>query len=98
MQVDQLVAELLATGTMNEDTTLDLNRMLDDWRAGRLDPDDQSYLIALHARIMHQPMPDSEELPALAAQALDGLTIEQWRDRALAAEARIAELTPSDGD
>ena len=36
MQVDQLVGELLARGDMNDDTTLELNRILADWRAGKL--------------------------------------------------------------
>lgn len=85
-----MVAELLARSDINDDTTLELNRLLDDWRAGRLDPDDEAYLTALHARLMNlAPEPDE---PAMAAPRLDGLTIEEWRERALAAEAQLAEL------
>ena len=51
VQPDQLVAELFARGDMNDDTTLELNRILSDWRAGKLDPEDEAYLTALHARV-----------------------------------------------
>ena len=44
MQVDQLVGELLARGDMNDDTTLELNRILSDWRAGKLDSADGAAL------------------------------------------------------
>ena len=42
MQVDQIVAELLARGDINDETTLELNRMLEDWRQNKLDPADAS--------------------------------------------------------
>ena len=89
MQPDQLVADLLARGDINDDTTLQLNRMLEDWRAGKLDPDDESYLRALHARLMNlTPEPVDDRMP-IAASRLDGLSIEEWRDRALKAEAAL---------
>jgi hypothetical protein len=91
VQPDQLVADLLARGDMNDDTTLELNRILEDWRAGKLDPDDESYLRALHARLMNLS-PDPEEVVPAAAARLDGLTIEEWRDRALRAEAQLNDL------
>lgn len=93
MQVDQLVGELLARGDMNDDTTLELNRILSEWRSGKLDPDDASYLEALHAKLMNL-LPEEDEPPvAVAALArLDGLTIEEWRDRALRAESELAQL------
>jgi hypothetical protein len=90
VQPDQLVAELLARGDMNDETTLELNRILEDWRAGKLDPDDQAYLVALHARLMNVT-PDPEDI-AMPAGRLDGLSIEEWRDRALKAEAQLAQL------
>jgi hypothetical protein len=93
VQVDQLVGELLARGDMNDDTTLELNRILSDWRAGKLEPDDAAYIEALHGKIMNLA-PDLDE-PAMAAPAparLDGLTIEEWRDRALRAEGDLAQL------
>ena len=95
MQVDQLVAELLARGDINDDTTLELNRILDDWRANKLDPDDQSYVEALHARLTGtaaEPV-DLELAPAAASPArVEGLTIEEWRERALRAEAELADI------
>ena len=92
MKVDQLVAELLARGDINDDTTIELNRIVADWRAGHLDPDDADYVTALHAKIMNL-MPDAEEpTQGVGPARLDGLDIEEWRDRALRAEARVADL------
>ncbi len=90
MQPDQLIAELIATGAMNEDTLAELERLRADYAAGKLDPDDESYLRALHARVTSTPMPEpvDESGPA----RLDGLTIAEWRDRALRAESELAAL------
>ena len=91
LQVDQLVAELLARGDMNDDTTLELNRILSDWRADKLDPIDADYVQALHARLMNLA-PEPEDMAPAAASRLDGLGIEEWRERALKAEAELAQL------
>jgi hypothetical protein len=92
LQADQLVAELLARGDINDDTTLELNRILADWRADKLDPADADYLVALHARVMNLT-PEPEEMGHANGPArLDGLDIEEWRQRALAAEARLADF------
>ncbi len=91
MQPDQLIADLLARGDMNDETTLELNRMLEDFRAGKLDPDDDSYLRALHARILNLA-PEPPAVEAAAPSRLDGLTIEEWRDRALKAESELAQI------
>jgi hypothetical protein len=93
VQVDQLVAELLARGDINDDTTLELNRILSDWRADKLDPDDADYLQALHARLLNLTPEPNDEPPAPASIArLDGLSIEEWRERALKAEAELAQV------
>ncbi|GEM_PF-1922109 len=99
MQPDQLVADLLARGDMTDDTTRDLNRLLEEWRAGTLDPDDEAYLRALHARLTGTPPaapePIAQDRPptvAVAPVRLEGLTIEEWRDRALRAEADLAQI------
>jgi hypothetical protein len=98
VQPDQLVAELLARGDMNDDTVKDLNRILEDWRAGKLDADDDAYLRALHARLMNlAPEPEPAAIPAAPA-TLDGLTIEEWRDRALKAEAELARPADAPGN
>jgi hypothetical protein len=91
VQLDQLVAELLARGDMNDDTVIELNRILDDWRANRLDPDDASYVQALHARIMNLGTESQDIAAAPPAARLEGLTIEEWRERALRAEAELAQ-------
>lgn len=91
MQPDQLVAELLARGDMNDDTTVELNRILEDWRAGKLDPDDEAYLRALHARI-NNLAPEPVDAEPAGPSRLDGLTIEEWRDRALKAEGELAQI------
>ena len=91
MQPDQLIAELLARGDMNDETTSDLNRMLEDFRAGKLDPDDESYLRALHARILNLT-PEVEAVAPASPARLDGLTLEEWRDRALKAESELAQI------
>jgi hypothetical protein len=91
VQIDQVVAELLARGDMNDDTVIELNHMLDSWRAGTLDPEDDAYLRALHARVMHLELPPDEPAPA-AESRLDGLSIEEWRERALKAESELAAL------
>ena len=90
MQIDQLIKELIATGSMNEDTLADLNRLLAEFEAGKLDPDDEVYLRALHARLTNAPMP--EPASASLPDRLDGHTIAEWRDRAIAAEAEVQAL------
>jgi hypothetical protein len=91
VQPDQLVAELLTRGDMNDDTTKDLNRILEDWRAGKLDPDDEAYLRAFHSRLMNLA-PEPEDVVATGPARLDGLTIEEWRERALKAEADLSRI------
>jgi len=91
LQIDQLIKELIATGTINEETLADLNRMLADFEGGKLDPDDEVYLRALHARLTNAPVPEPEEIAA-EPERLDGHTIAEWRDRALKAEAEAADL------
>lgn len=90
MQADELIRDLIATGTMNEDTLADLERMRADFAAGKLDPDDAAYLEALHAKITGAPLPDPVE--DVSDTRLDGLDIGEWRDRALKAEAALQEL------
>ncbi len=92
MTADKLIDELIATGTMNEETLADLERMRAEHAAGTLDPDDEAYLRALHARITNAPMAEAEEPAPAAPVRLDDLTIEEWRDRALKAEAELAEI------
>lgn len=93
MQPDQLIAELLARGDMNDETVVDLNRMLEAYRAGTLDPDDESYLRALHGRIFNvAPESQPTDSPGAGLVRLDGLTIEEWRDRALKAEGELAQI------
>lgn len=91
MQVDALIKELIATGTINDDTLAELNRMLADFEAGKLDPDDEVYVRALHARLTNLPLSEPEEA-AEAPERLDGHTIDEWRERALKAEAEVAVL------
>lgn len=91
MQVDELIQQMLASGTLNEETAADLARMLDEYRAGTLDPDDAAYVVALNEKLSGT-LPDGDGAAGFAAipaadQRLDGHTIAEWRDRALAAEA-----------
>jgi hypothetical protein len=92
VQVEALIKELLATGSMNEDTTADLNRWAEEAAAGTLHEDDAAYIAALHAKITGAPLPEELESEPAAPVHLDGLTIEDWRDRALRAEAELAQL------
>lgn len=92
MQPDQLVAELLARGDMNDDTTLALNRILSEWRAGTLPADDEAYLRALHQRLTGVAPLAEDMAPAPERPRLEGLTIEDWRERALRAEAELAQI------
>jgi hypothetical protein len=91
LQIDQLIKELIATGAMNEDTLAELNRLLADFESGKLDPDDEVYLRALHARLTNAPMPEPEPITA-EPERIDGHTISEWRERALKAEAEAAAL------
>lgn len=95
MQVEALIKELLATGSMNEDTTADLNRWAAEAAAGNLHPDDAAYIEALHAKVTGASMPEDSVAPASQPARLDGLTIEDWRDRALRAETELAALKDS---
>ena len=95
MQVEALIKELLATGSMNEETTADLNRWAAEAAAGTLDPDDAAYIEALQAKLTGAPLPEVAEAVAAEPVRLDGLSIEDWRDRALRAEAELAQLKDS---
>jgi hypothetical protein len=92
VQVDQIVSELLARGDINDETTLELNRMLEDWRQNKLDPGDADYLTALHARLTSITPNADEPAAAVAVNRIDGLSIEEWRDRALKAESELAQI------
>lgn len=74
---------------MNDDTVIELNRLLETWRAGSLDAEDEAYLRALHGRLMNIEA-EPVEAAAVAVARLDGLTIEEWRERALKAEGELA--------
>ena len=89
MPVDALVNELIALGTLDESTLSDLKRMQSDAAEGKLDADDESYIRALHARLTNAPAPEPVEAEP---DRLDGHTIAEWRDRALAAEAEATAL------
>jgi len=88
--VEALIKELLATGSMNEDTTADLNRWAAEATAGTLNADDAAYIEALHAKITGAPIPEVSE--TAEPSRIDGLTLADWRDRALRAEAELAQL------
>ena len=92
MQVDALINQLLATGTMSEETTADLNRWLAEFNAGTLHADDAAYVEALHAKLTGAPLPEVETATPAEPARLDGLSIEDWRERALSAEAELAAL------
>lgn len=96
MNTEALIQSLLATGTMNEETTADLGRWLEEVKAGTLHPDDAEYIAALHARVTGDASqveaPDSYREPNAEPERLDGLDISGWRERALAAEAELAAL------
>ena len=89
MPVDVLVNELIALGTLDESTLSDLKRMQSDAAEDKLDADDENYIRALHARLTSAPAPEPVEAEP---DRLDGHTIAEWRDRALAAEAEAAGL------
>jgi hypothetical protein len=91
-EVDQLVSELLVRSDMNDDTVVDLNRILDNWRAGSLDADDEAYLRAFHARIFETPISEPAVSTMAEPERLEGLTVADWRDRALRAEAQVADM------
>lgn len=90
MPVDALVNELIALGTLDDSTVADLKRMQSEAAEGKLDADDEGYIRALHARLTNAPAPESVE--EAAPERVDGLSIAEWRDRALAAEAEVAAL------
>lgn len=89
MPVDTLINELIALGTLDDSTVSDLKRMQTEAATGTLDADDEGYVRALHARLTNAAPAEPVEV---AAERLDGLTIAEWRDRALAAEAEAASL------
>ncbi len=84
-RVESLVNELKAAGNLPEETLTDLDRFLADARAGTLWDDDYNYLVAFHAKMFGS----TTEAPADA----DGdPTPDEWKSRALVAEARVREL------
>jgi hypothetical protein len=95
VQVEALIKELLATGSMNEETTADLNRWAAEAAAGTLHPDDAEYVAALHAKLTGVEPSEDGEVVALEPARVDGLSLEDWRERALRAEAELAQLKDS---
>lgn len=95
MAVDALIKELLATGSMNEETTADLNRWQAEFADGTLHADDAAYIEALHAKLTGAPLPEIEAAAPSEPTRIDGLTIEEWRERALRAESQLAALEDS---
>lgn len=95
MQVEALIKELLATGSMNEDTVADLNRWLEEAGNGTLHADDAAYIEALHARVTGAPPVEESDAEYAEPARLDGLSLEEWRERALRAEAELAQLKDS---
>jgi hypothetical protein len=93
--VDALIKELLATGSMNEETTADLNRWQAEFAGGTLHADDAAYIEALHAKLTGAPLPEDEPAAPVEPARIDGLSIEDWRDRALRAETELAALKDS---
>ena len=89
MPVDALINELIALGTLDDSTVSELKRMQSDAADGKLDADDEGYIRALHARLTNAPLPEPVEAEP---ERLEGLTLAEWRDRALAAEAEAAGL------
>jgi hypothetical protein len=64
-EVERLVGELRATGTMSSEQVADVERFVADAKAGTLWADDLNYLIALHAKVTGAPVVDAvEALPA----------------------------------
>jgi len=92
LTTDALIQALLATGQMNEETTADLGRWLEEFKAGTLHPDDAAYIAALHARTTGEAASPEAMEPIGAPDRLDGLDVHGWRERALAAEAELADL------
>ncbi len=92
--VETLVAELLATGEINEDTRADLERIESEARAGQSHPDDLDYLKALHGRVLNAPQDSEAASGAVVAEAGEDLRAEITRLRAELVEAQqtIAEL------
>jgi hypothetical protein len=91
-QVEALVNDLIALGSLDDSTVADLRRMQAEAAAGTLEADDEIYLRALHARLTNASAAEPEAVEAVEAERLDGLTITEWRDRALAAEAEAGAL------
>jgi hypothetical protein len=93
--VDALIKELLATGSMNEETTADLNRWQAEFAEGKLHADDAAYVEALHAKLTGAPLAEIEPAAPAEPARIDGLSIEDWRERALRAETELAALKDS---
>lgn len=92
MTTDALIEALLATGKMNDETAADLGRWLEEYKSGTLHPDDAEYIAALHARVTGDTTEWAPVEPAAEPERLDGLDLNGWRERALAAEAELAAL------
>jgi hypothetical protein len=63
-EVERLVSELRATGTMSDEQIADVERFVADAKAGTLWSDDLNYLIALHAKVTGAPAPEPDDRPA----------------------------------
>lgn len=82
-----IISELLARGDISAELRQELEEFAVAAAAGQLDPDDAEYVAALARRLGTggASSPDGVAAPREPSLA-------EWRARALAAEARIAEL------
>ena len=93
-ETEGLVAALLATGEMSEETTADLTRMRDEARAGTLDADDAAYVAALHARLLGE---GAVVVPERSAEEIIADLEAQLHEAIARAERAEAELKGEDG-
>ena len=84
-EVERLVAELKATGTLWPETVSDLERYVEEAKGGSLWEEDYSYLVALHAKVVNGEAADGQPIAP-------ELTAAEWRERAERAESRFEEL------
>lgn len=70
--VEKLVGELIATGTMWPETQADMQRYVEEAKAGTLWADDLNYLVALHAKVVLNAEPqDSADEAAAPSRSPD---------------------------
>lgn len=88
-----LLRRLLALSSLSAELRVELNEFAVNDAAGKLEPDDRRYLAALGERLLGVARAANDDDPGVGdLWDPEDPEVKRWRERAEAAEARVAAL------